>query len=411
MGSATPHTPTRDAIPSPSASPGQIRTRPDMAYAVPATPVKASLLYNGLPWIQCSLSITAAQQPSIAGCAVPVNSTVLVRGDGVAAACCVRSLSAHGLQVSVVRTGRAKLSAVLLGEATQSLLTDLFADKKLLAGLPQIRKRVVAWGPGAQPVALPHSALVISEHDLLERLWARVQTPIEVSQSAGNQETNAWEIISSRTEQDARNEGRFGSRHAFVSNVQLKAAADRESCWAESLDAGWLFLFPLSGASACLISVGGPANSLLTESRLIAAQVEKPLTSTAEFPAYPRILSELCGSGWLACGTAAMTFDPLCGEGVANAVREAILASAVIRAALQGSEVDSLLAHYRARLMNGFLRHLHICHHYYSTGGTGPFWSSELKLLQRGIESLSARLQPQPSPQYRLLGFELVALP
>src|ERR1700674_5270813 len=108
-----------------------------------------------------------------------MNGTVLVRGDGVAAACCVRSLSAHDLPVSVVRTGRPKLSAVLLGEATQSLLTDLFMDKKLFAGLPQIRKRVVAWGPGSQPTVLPHSALVISEHDLLERLWARVRKPIE----------------------------------------------------------------------------------------------------------------------------------------------------------------------------------------------------------------------------------------
>jgi len=338
-----------------------------------------------------------------------MNDTVLVRGDGVAAACCVRSLSGHGLPVSVVRAGRPKLSAVLLGEATQSLLTDLFADKKLLAGLPQIRKRVVAWGPGAQAVVLPHSALVISEHDLLERLWARAQTPIEATQN-----TAAWEIISSRMEDpggnEARDEGRFGSRSAFVSHVQLKTAADRESCWAESLDAGWLFLFPVHGASACLISVGGPAPSQIAESRLIAAQVEAPITSAAEFPAYPRILSELCGSGWLACGTAAMTFDPLCGEGVANAVREAILASAVIRAAVQGSDVESLLAHYNARLMSGFLRHLQMCHHYYSTGGTGPFWSSELQLLQRGIESLSERLHPSPSPRYRLVGFELVAI-
>jgi hypothetical protein len=334
-----------------------------------------------------------------------MNDTVLVRGDGVAAACCVRSLSAYDLPVSIVRAGRPKLSAVLLGEATQSLLTDLFMDKELFAGLPRIRKRVVAWGPGSQPTVLPHSALVISEHDLLERLWARVPKPIEI-----NQDTVAWEIISSRMEDPGRDERRFGSRSAFVSNVQLKTAADRESCWAESLDAGWLFLFPVDGASACLISVGEPAPSLIAQSRLIAAQVEAPITSAAEFPAYPRILSELCGSGWLACGTAAVAFDPLCGEGVANAVREAILVSAVIRAAVQGSDVESLLAHYDSRVMSGFLRHLQMCHHYYSTGGTGPFWSSELQLLQLGIEWLSERLHPQPSPRYRLVGFELVAI-
>jgi len=51
-----------------------------------------------------------------------------------------------------------------------------------------------------------------------------------------------------------------------------------------------------------------------------------------------------------------------------------------------------------------------MCRHFYSTGGTGPFWSSELQLLQRGIEWLSERLHPQPSPRYRLVGFELVAI-
>jgi hypothetical protein len=292
-----------------------------------------------------------------------------------------------------------------MGEATQSLLIDLFMDQNLFQGLPRIRKRVVAWGPGSQTTVLPHSALVISEHDLLERLWSRVPKPLEEPRDPA-----AWEIISSRPENPVQDERRFGSRSAFVSNVQLQTDADRQSCWAESLDDGWLFLFPVHGASACLISVGGPAPSLIAQSRLIAVQLEAPITAAAEFPAYPRILSELCGSGWLACGTAAVAFDPLCGEGVANAVREAILASAVIRAAMQGSDVESLLAHYNARLMSGFLRHLQMCHHYYSTGGTGPFWSSELQLLQLGIEWLSERLYPQPSPRYRLVGFELVAI-
>lgn len=172
-----------------------------------------------------------------------MSGTVLVRGDGVAAACCVRSLSAYDLPVSVVRAGRPKLSAVLMGEATQSLLTDLFMDQRLLQGLPRIRKRVVAWGPGSQTTVLPHSALVISEHDLLEHLWARIQEPIQ-EPIKDPRDTSAWEIISSRTESPGRDERLFASRSVFVSNVQLKTDADRESCWAESLDDGWLFLFP-----------------------------------------------------------------------------------------------------------------------------------------------------------------------
>jgi hypothetical protein len=102
-----------------------------------------------------------------------MTGTVLVRGDGVAAVCCVQSLSACDLLVSIAKAIRPKLSAVLLSQGTQSLLIDLFIDGNLFQGLPQIRKRVVAWGgPGSQTTVLPHSALVISECDLLERLWS-----------------------------------------------------------------------------------------------------------------------------------------------------------------------------------------------------------------------------------------------
>jgi flavin-dependent dehydrogenase len=64
-----------------------------------------------------------------------------------------------------------------------------------------------------------------------------------------------------------------------------------------------------------------------------------------EFSASPRIPAPLCGPGWLACGSAAMGFDPICGDGTAHAVREAILALAVIRGGDHG-----MPAHYEARL-------------------------------------------------------------
>jgi len=334
-----------------------------------------------------------------------MTGSVLVRGDGVAAACCVRSLAAHNLPVRVVKTARPKLTAVLLSEATQSLLTDLFEDTTLFQGLPRIRKRVVAWGPGAEPAVLPHSALVISEKNLLERLWDRVPEPIE-----GTPDLACWEILSSRIDNPAGEEKRFGTRSAFVAEVQLKKSADREACWAESLDDGWLFLFPLHATSACLIAVGEPAESLIAQSRLVAAQVETPVPIAAKVAASPRILSELCGYRWLACGTAAMAFDPLCGEGAAYAVREAILASAVVRAAAQGSDMNSLLTHYNARLMLGFLRHLQMCQPFYASGGTGPFWSTERELLNRGISWSQRRLHTYPSSRFRLVGFELLPI-
>ena len=70
---------------------------------------------------------------------------------------------------------------------------------------------------------------------------------------------------------------------------------------------------------------------------------------TREFPAHPRVAWSLAGSHWLACGTAALAFDPLCGDGTGHAIREAILAAAVLRAIQRGANVDELLNHYIRR--------------------------------------------------------------
>jgi len=258
-----------------------------------------------------------------------------------------------------------------MGEVDPSLSsTDLFMDQKLLQGLPRIRKRVVAWGPGSQTTVLPHSA---PRHLGTRSSGAPLGQDTRADPRAS--EYGGWEIISARMENPGRDERRFGSRSAFVSNVQLKTDADRESCWAESLDDGWLFLFPVHGPSACLISVGAPAPLLIAQSRLIAAQVEAPITSAAEFPRLPAdsfraLRIGLAGRAERGC------------RGVRPAVRRR-------RGPMRFARLSSRQRSYGLRcrvptwracwlttihgLMSGFLRHLQMCHHITAPGGTGAF--------------------------------------
>jgi hypothetical protein len=149
---------------------------------------------------------------------------------------------------------------------------------------------------------------------------------------------------------------------------------------------------------------------LITQSRIIAPLIASFDLTTGpahHFPAYPQILPELCGPHWLACGSVAMSFDPLCGEGAGHAIREALLAAAVIRGAARGYTVETLLAHYTNRLMQGFLRHLQVCLPFYQQGGKGSFWQAEAAALTSGIEWMHTQLQNQTPPHYRLVGYEL----
>jgi len=187
--------------------------------------------------------------------------------------------------------------------------------------------------------------------------------------------------------------------------VTLREGSEPDACWIESLEDGWLFLTP-----GWLLAVGAPAERLLAASRVIAREIARIGSSSGEFPAYARIVSPLCAPGWLACGTAAMAFDPICGDGTAHAVREAILASAVIRALAAGGSLDQLLAHYEARLTAGFQRHLSLCRQFYLSGGAGPLWRAELDAIDRGIQWSAAKLGAHVSFRYQLRGFELEAV-
>ena len=324
---------------------------------------------------------------------------VVVQGSGIGARCCSHLLGAAGVSVAMQPRARASVPAVMVGDATQALICDVFEKRDLFSNCPRIRQRIVAWGRESRTVALPHEAVVISEEELCERLGL-----VRAREAAGQPD---WRIIAARPVPESATEHGFGTRIASVLRVRRKPGSAEDACWIESLDRGWLFLLPGAGDSGWLLAVGGTADELLGRSRVVAEQIDALGGAAREFPAYPRILDPLCGPGWLACGTAALAFDPLCGDGTGNAIREAILASAVIRAVAKGGDVERLLEHYSARLVAGFRKHLEHCQEFYRTGGAGEWWRSELSELTRGLEWCSRRLPDRPSFRYRLKGFEL----
>lgn len=147
------------------------------------------------------------------------------------------------------------------------------------------------------------------------------------------------------------------------------------------------------------------SRTLLSMSRIVAEQVDEIHPASAVFDSSPYIAQPLCGEGWLACGSAAIAFDPICGDGVGNAVREAILASAVIRAA--HAERDILLSHYRTRLLAGFKKHLEKCLELYVQGNCGSWWDEQIESTRRGCQWCADQLCHAPVYRYRLNGLAL----
>ena len=306
---------------------------------------------------------------------------VLIQGGGVAACCAAHLLQRAGRRVAWQASERPRLPAILLSESAQTFISGIFGRKDLFDGCDRITRRVVAWG-GQETVTHPHSAILISEHQLLDRLRPQME-----NESASAQ----WTIFASRP--PASTEHKFGTRSACAAPVEPR---DASVCAIESLNAGWLFL-----ASRWLLAVGGTPENLLAESRVIPGLVSSVGAPMGEFTAYPRIASPLAGPGWLACGSGAMAFDPICGDGTGNAIREAILASAVVGSALRGDEADPLLTHYESRLKLGFKRHLLLCRDFYRCPGS--WWDRERLAIEEGIAWCGA----DPRFEYQLVDFDL----
>jgi hypothetical protein len=328
---------------------------------------------------------------------------VCIRGDGVAARCCCHLLSQAGVPVSFQPADRPRLPAIMLSEPAQALIREIFGREHLFRDLPQIRRRIVAWGRNAVPVEMEHSAVVVSETQLLDSLGPALPTAEPGAEID-------WTIFASQPLPVAAAEHRFGSRMASAMQVELQTTAEPAACWIESMEDGWLFLIANAPGQGWLLSVGLRPQELLDQSRLIRQQIAGRQPSAVQFAASPRIVAPLGEPGWIACGTAAMAFDPLCGDGTAHAVREAILASAVIGAAVRGDNPVPLLAHYEARLTAGFSRHLSHCLEYYSSGFGGPWWESETEFLTQGLDWCGRQRSGHTTFRYRLKGLKLESI-
>ena len=241
----------------------------------------------------------------------------------------------------------------MLSESALGLIRDVFSNPDLFRRAHRIRRREVAWRPLDPSAVFEHSAVVVSEEELLAGL------PVPVLHAEAEAPVT---LLASRSLPGHS----FGTRTAEAFQVTLKPGADAAACCIESFPEGWLFLVPNSHQTAWLLSVG--AGDLLSESRVIVSRIDVRQPAAGRFPCYPAIAQPLTGADWLACGSAAMAFDPICGDGTAHAVREAVLAAAVVRAAEEGEPWEDVREHYESRMILGFRRHLALALSFYRLG-------------------------------------------
>ena len=321
---------------------------------------------------------------------------VAITGGGIAAACCAHLLARRGLPVTTTAHQRRRAPAVMLSGAAVALIRDVMDRPDLFGDAPRIARRIVAWG-GGDPVAMPHDAIVVDAAAL-----AAIAAP-PMSRGAG---PAAMTIVTDPRALPAP--ARFGARIATAASVLLRHERDAHDCWIESLDAGWLFLIPCGARTGWLLSVGLPLDEACDRSRHVAPRVIVTDEATAVFDPVPRLAAATSGADWIGCGSAAIAFDPIGGDGTAQTIRAAILAAAVVAGIASGGDRAALIAHYDALLLATMRRHLALCVPFYRAGGAGHWWRTAHDALIQGHETCTHRLSAMPAPRYLLHDFDLV---
>lgn len=319
---------------------------------------------------------------------------VAIEGGGIAAACCARRLEQAGVAADWRARGKRAVPAIMLSDPARALLRDCLSQPDLFAANRRIAKRIVAWG-GQKPVALPHAAVMLGAGDL-------DFAPAETDASAVQPDMTIRTTIAADEPMH-----RYGDRQGEAMQVRL-LQADVAACIVESVNDGWLFLIPSTPETGWLLAIGGSCDALLDQSRHIAPHISLQGALPARFDTTPRMLNTMAAPGAIACGSAAMAFDPICGDGTALAVRQAILASAIVCALQEGEDEAELLGHYRAMMVAAMRRHLRLSSEFYATGGTGPWWRAQHQAIEQGFSELSAILDREPPPRFSLQGFRLV---
>ncbi|HEX7874332.1 MAG TPA: hypothetical protein VF475_15575 [Sphingobium sp.] len=324
---------------------------------------------------------------------------VAVRGSGIAGGCCAHLLAMHGFAAALIPAERPPVPALLLSDPALALLRGVFGRPALFADKPRIDRRIVAWG-GGEAISLPHGAVAVSEAELTAALYP----PPSIAPRDGADFT-----IHTAAPFPAPTMRRFGQRSAMAAEVHLLQDEDHSACWVEAVETGWLFLIPSGDGSAWLLGIGSAIDTLIDQSRHIAPRIALTGRLSSAFETCPRLLTTLQGPDWLACGTAAIAFDPICGDGTAQSIREAIIASAVIAAIRDDGDAPALRTHYESMLIASMRRHLQISAQFYATGGTSDWWREQHDALVEGYDWCTARLAVLPEPRYQLRDFQLVA--
>ncbi len=361
----------------------------------------------------------------------------LVIGGGVAGLTCAYLLAKQGWEIEIYKSSLRTSPTLVLNDITSYLLQDIWElEDKFWQNFYVLNQRRIRWGMETNVLNIPQLSIVINGNCLVKLLEERLlqvykqqvylnESPPLLDKPTTFDFGHDWVIdAGGRKSAIAQNLGKgkrhtFGRRCILSSEVTLTQTSEQNACWMETVADSWVFLAPLGEHRAllqCMVPIvtEEPSQMLmdsLEKSHSIKSLVDSFLSSITVFPAFPQMLTPLCEHQWIAVGDAAISFDPISGDGTGYAIRGAILATSVINGTASQSLVSNqYLHHYTQRLHKTLVSHLQECLKYYSAAFSSSTWKAETKPIQDFLYNHKSGSVTADSFAYRLNKLNLVPI-
>jgi len=212
-------------------------------------------------------------------------------------------------------------------------------------------------------------------------------------------EPAAWTIVATGRDAEDRTVLLGGQRLALMAPVALSPEADSRALSIEAAKHGWVALVPTSSNSGALFAFGlqGSAghdevlHGLLAETETLRRAVAALTGPVAVFRAAPRLRTPPWrDAATVFAGDAALTFDPLSGDGAAVALRTAHLAASMAEAWARGAELEDLRAFYSYRLARAMAAHLRGLLTLYAQAPFAAAWGNEIAAMRAMANEIEA---------------------
>lgn len=188
---------------------------------------------------------------------------------------------------------------------------------------------------------------------------------------------------------------KFGTRRTLSTQISNTSRNLKRTCVLLSLQDIWIFIFPYNETQLVLQIMTTEISDSILNKAATHIQTYFPEINNVPldrksyniFPSFPWIGGSFQSMNKIFVGNSIVSYDPLCGDGLGNALRSALLATAIASSTDSDEIKKDMFEYYKQRVTLNFINHINTCLKFYSISNG---WSKDRIIMENELKKLTS---------------------